>query len=44
MQCGELVGEHGEDEIYDAFAGSKSLFSFMCSDGKSSQASMQTRM
>merc|ERR1712086_6190 len=31
-KCGELVGEHGEDEIYDAFAGGKSLFSFMCSD------------
>jgi hypothetical protein len=31
-KCGELVGEHGEDEIYDAFARSKSLFSFMCSD------------
>merc|ERR1712166_870497 len=31
-KCGELVGEHGEDEIYDAFAGGKSLFRFMCSD------------
>ena len=34
MQCGEFVGEYGEEEIYESFVGGKSLFIFMCSKGK----------
>ena len=41
MQCGEFVGEYGEEEIYESFVGGKSLFVFMCSKGNPRDCAIQ---
>jgi len=38
-KCGELVGEFGEDEIYDAFVSGKPLFDYLCEEDCDGDAS-----